>query len=120
MDLRGALAAALDSPARDDRARLGRVDDLTSRGIDAARPLPAARGASRRTSDARSATGPVRTAAHRSPTAASRPGIVRIVKSRRSTPLSTSSHVSGADAPAYSLARALYAVASVFARMFCK
>ena len=62
----------------------------------------------------------VRRAAHRSPTFANRAGAVRIVKSRGSTPSNTSFHFSGVETPAYSLARALYAVASVLPRMFCR
>ena len=47
-------------------------------------------------------------------------GMVSIVNASRSTPSSTSLHVSGVETPAYSLARALYAVASVLPGMFCR
>src|SRR3954462_9666481 len=56
----------------------------------------------------------------RSPTSATRPGSVRIVKSRVSKPSSISFQVTGVDAPANSLARALYAHASDFPSMFCR
>ena len=49
-----------------------------------------------------------------------RSGSVRIVKSRVSKPSSISFHVTGVEAPAKSLARALYAQASDFPSMFCR
>ena len=61
-----------------------------------------------------------RSRAHRSPTDASRASIVRSVKARGSSAGVTSSQASGVDTPAHVLARALYAVASVLAREFCK
>ena len=59
-----------------------------------------------------------RSPAQRSPTFLMRAVIVLIVNASRSTPASTSFQVMGAETPAYALARALYAVASVLPGLF--
>ena len=61
---------------------------------------------------ARSIPRAVASGAQRSPTVPRRAGADSIVKSSRSTPSSISRHESGIETPAYSLARALYALAS--------